>query len=131
MEELTADQQRLKAEFVEGRGFWTHLLEDLLRVDPIFFKAYSEFSSVPWKHGVLPPKVKELIYIAIDATTTHLYEPGLRYHIRAAMDQGATKEEILEVLELISVLGIHSCTMGLPILVDEWEKRQQGVGEST
>lgn len=35
-----------------------------------------KFSSVPWKHGTLPPKVKEFIYIAIDAATTHLYDPA-------------------------------------------------------
>lgn len=124
MDALTEQQLALKEEFVEARGFWTHLLEDLLRVDPDFFKAYADFSSVPWRNGVLSPKVKELIYIAIDATTTHLYEPGLRYHIRAALDQGATKQEILEVLQLISVLGIHSVTMGLPVLLNELEARE-------
>ena len=47
----------------------------------------------------------------IDAATTHLYEPGLRQHIRNALRYGATKEEIMEVLELVSVLGIHACTL--------------------
>jgi alkylhydroperoxidase/carboxymuconolactone decarboxylase family protein YurZ len=59
------------------------------------------------------------IYIAIDAATTHLYEPGLRIHIRNALKHGATKEEILEVYELVSVLGMHTITMGLPALLQE------------
>src|ERR1017187_5801048 len=67
----------------------------------------------------LGPKVRELIYIAIDASTTHLYEPGLRQHIQNALDHGATQAAIMEVYELTSVLGIHTCTMGVPVLLDE------------
>ena len=74
---------------------------------------------MPWRHGTLEPKIKELIYVAIDAATTHLYEPGLRAHIRNALRYGATKEEIMEVLELVSVLGIHACTLGVPVLLEE------------
>ena len=44
---------------------------------------------------------------------------GLRQHIRNALDYGATREEVLEVIELASVIGIHSCTVGVPILVEE------------
>jgi alkylhydroperoxidase/carboxymuconolactone decarboxylase family protein YurZ len=109
----------LRDEFIEARGYWNEFWDGLLKLDPDFFKAYLNFSSVPWKTGVLEPKFKELIYIAIDASTTHLYEPGLRQHIRNALKHGATKEEIMEVLELTSVLGIHSCTMGVPVLLDE------------
>jgi alkylhydroperoxidase/carboxymuconolactone decarboxylase family protein YurZ len=74
----------------------------------------------------LPPKIKELIYIAIDASTTHLYAPGLRQHIRNALKYGATVEEIMEVFELVSVLGIHTCTMGVPILMEEVRKMKEG-----
>ena len=77
------------------------------------------FSSVPWVNGTLEPKIKELIYVAIDAATTHLYEPGLRQHIRNALRYGATKAEIMEVYELTSVLGIHTCTLGVPVLLEE------------
>jgi alkylhydroperoxidase/carboxymuconolactone decarboxylase family protein YurZ len=77
------------------------------------------FSSIPCETGVLEPKVKELIYVAIDASTTHLYEPGLRQHVRNAIRYGASKEEIMEVYELTSVLGIHTCTLGVPVLLDE------------
>ena len=74
---------------------------------------------MPWKKGPLEPNFKEPIYIAIDAATTHLYEPGLRQHIRNALRYGVTKEELMEVLELVSVLGIHACTMGVPALMEE------------
>ncbi|GGG24046.1 hypothetical protein GCM10010964_10230 [Caldovatus sediminis] len=112
-------EERLKAEFVEARGYWSELWENVLALSPDFFEAYLRFSSVPWRNGRLEPKVKEFIYIAIDAATTHLYEPGTRIHVRNALRHGATREEIMEVFELVSVLGIHSCTHGVPILVEE------------
>ncbi len=119
--ELTAEAKKLRDDFIESRGYWNDFWDGLLRLDPDFFQAYIAFSSVPWKKGPLEPKMKELIYIAIDAATTHLYEPGLRQHIRNALGYGATKEEIMEVLELVSVLGIHACTMGVPVLLQELE----------
>jgi len=62
-------QERLKAEFTAKRGYWHVFWEDFLRLDPEFFAAYLEFSSVPWTkevegnstggRGVLSPKVSE------------------------------------------------------------------------
>jgi hypothetical protein len=34
---------------------------ETLQLDPAFFRAYLEFSSVPGHNGVLEPKIKELI----------------------------------------------------------------------
>ena len=128
-EELSERQKSLKDQFIEERGYWNEeLLGAMLRLDTDFFEAYLNFSATPWRKGVLSPKIKELIYIAIDASTTHLYAPGLRLHIANALKYGATKEEIMEVLELTSVLGIHTCTVGVPILIEELKKAGQGDG---
>jgi len=126
--ELTERQRRLRERFIEARGYWNPFWDGLLQLAPDFFEAYLAFSSVPWRGGVLEPKVKELIYVAIDASTTHLYEPGLRQHIRNALGYGATKEEVMEVLELTSVLGIHTCTMGVPVLLEELAAAGREVG---
>ena len=32
---------------------------------------------------------------------------------------GATRDEIMEVLELVSVLGMHTITTGVPVLIEE------------
>ena len=122
MRELTERQERLKEEFVQRRGYWNGFWDGLLLLDADFFEAYLQFSGVPWKNGTLEPKIRELIYVAIDASTTHLYEPGLRQHIQNALRHGATKDEIMEVYELTSVLGIHTCTLGVPVLLDELER---------
>jgi len=114
----TFDQRReeLKAAFVALRGYWSPLWDDLLRNSPDFFEAYTTFSAYPWTRGTLEPKVKEFVYIAIDATTNHLYEPGIRIHIRNALGHGATASEIVEVLEIISLVGIESSVLGAAAL---------------
>jgi hypothetical protein len=39
--------------------------------------------------------------------------------IRNAIGYGATREEIMEVIEIASVIGIHAATVGVPILLEE------------
>jgi alkylhydroperoxidase/carboxymuconolactone decarboxylase family protein YurZ len=90
----------------------------MLDLDPELFAAYTDFSAYPWQHGTLEPKIKEFIYIAFDATATHLYEKGLKLHIENALGYGATAQEILEVMEIASVLGIHAVTSAAPILAE-------------
>jgi alkylhydroperoxidase/carboxymuconolactone decarboxylase family protein YurZ len=119
---LDDNQRRLKDAFVAARGYWAPIWDQVLRVSPDYFEAYVKLASVPMRTGTLDPKVRELIHIAIDSSTTHLHQPSLRIHIPKALELGATKGEIMEVLELTSVLGVHTITFGLPILIDEARK---------
>lgn len=68
---------------------------------------------------ILAPKLVLLINLIIDVTATHLYASGVRQHIHHALDLGIGQAEILEVLKLASVVGIHSCALGVPILQAE------------
>ena len=43
---------------------------------------------MPWRNGPLEPKVKELVLLAMDAAATHLFEPGIRQHVRNAIGTG-------------------------------------------
>jgi alkylhydroperoxidase/carboxymuconolactone decarboxylase family protein YurZ len=120
---LTARQEEVRAEFVEHRGYWNAFWDELLELDPELFAAYTAFSSVPWRTGTLEPKVKELVYIAFDTAATHLYALGLKAHIENALDLGASPQEVLEVMEIASVLGVHAVTAGAPILQEELAAR--------
>jgi len=115
---LTEYQEQLKAEFTKTRGYWHAFWDEMLELDPELFGAYTEFSSHPWRHGTLEPKIKELVYIAFDTAATHLYVKGLKLHIENAIGYGATAQEILEVMEIASVLGIHAVTSAAPILAE-------------
>ena len=102
---------------------WNPMWDMLAEMDPDYLEAFLAFRAVPQKQGPLPQKTKELIFIAINAATTHLWAPGVRRHMQNAIREGATKEEILEVLQLTSIMGIHSMALAAPILNEEWEKK--------
>lgn len=100
-------------------GEWNPLWDAVRGLDPEFVEAYLAFRSVPHRKGPLPPKFKELVLVAINVATTHLYAPGARRHMRNALRHGATAQELLEVIQLTTVMGIHSVNMAVPMLVEE------------
>jgi alkylhydroperoxidase/carboxymuconolactone decarboxylase family protein YurZ len=114
--DLPPELARIKDDFVRDRGYWSPLWDGLLRLAPDFFHAYLQFSSIPWLSGTMSPKEKELIYIAVNASTTHLYLPGLRQHMRNAIGYGATRDEIVSVLRLTTLIGVHSAVVGITSL---------------
>jgi len=108
----------LKNKIVQGRGYWHPFHEGLLKLDPNFLEAYYELNNQPYMTGKLPRKVKEFIYVAIDASVNHLYEPGIRRHIGLALDHGATREEVTEVLEIICSMVHHTQALGFQALIE-------------
>jgi len=116
---LTPQQETLKQKFVEARGYWNSFWEQVLRVDPDLLDSYARFSSVPWEQGVLSGRLRELIYVAIDASTTHMFDEGTRQHMANALKHGATPQEIMAVLTLASTLGLQSVAFGMAILNEE------------
>lgn len=116
--DLDERQQALKSDFELTRGYWNPIWDGVLKLSPDFFEAYLEYSSVPWRHGVLSPKVKELIYCAFDVSAMHLWLPGLKLHIRNALGYGATAIEIMEVIQLASVQGADLFDDAIPALRD-------------
>ena len=121
---LSPEQTAIKQEFIKNRGFWPSVFEPILHFAPGFFRAYTDLSSAPWKLGALEPKVREPLYVAIDASTTHLYNAGTRTHMINAVKYGATVEEIMEVLMLTSCIGVHTITESVPILMEELAKHE-------
>lgn len=116
--DLNDKQRGLKETFKKNRGYWADTWDPVLKLSPGFFEAYTEYSSVPFQpgHSVLEPKVKEFVYCAIDCATTHLFGPGLKIHIRNAIEKGATKEEVMEVFELASLMGVQTVLLGAEAL---------------
>ncbi|KAF2453164.1 carboxymuconolactone decarboxylase [Lineolata rhizophorae] len=116
---------RLKADFVANRGYWHGFWEEFLALDPEFFEGYVRYSSLPWQTGPLEPRYKELVYCAFDCAATHLYAPGLKVHMHNALDLGATREQVAEVLEIASLLGAHTFTASAQIVLEEVERHAE------
>jgi len=60
--------------------------------------------------------MKELVYCAFDCASTHLYVPGLKLHMKNALGYGATPQEIVEVLEIATLLSLHTAHVAAPII---------------
>lgn len=100
-------------------GPWDSGLATLREWDPVWAEACFNMTTNPWTNGILPLKTVELVSLAVNAACTNLIQDGTRRHIRGALEAGATREEILTVLKMASLLGIHSCSLGAPILLEE------------
>jgi alkylhydroperoxidase/carboxymuconolactone decarboxylase family protein YurZ len=106
-------------EQTRATGPWDAALAQIREWDPEWADACAKMTTNPWSSGVLPRKTVELISLAVNAACTNLNPDGTRRHIRAALDAGATREEILMLLKMASVMSIHSCSLGAPILLEE------------
>jgi alkylhydroperoxidase/carboxymuconolactone decarboxylase family protein YurZ len=118
----------LKAAFISQHGVWSPQWESLLRVDPNYFAAYLQLRAAASKGKHISPKFQELIHLSVASVVSTMFVPGIEAHTRAALDAGASKEEILEVLALTSVCGIHSISCGLPVLMEVLGEKGMSVG---
>lgn len=109
---------------LRATGNFNPAWKEMAELDPLWLEKFLDMGIKPMASGVLDPKTLEFLAIAVDASCTHLYAPGVRRHIRRALELGATREEILAVLQCVAVLGIHSCALGVPILVEELAARE-------
>ena len=100
-------------------GQWNAAWDPFYALDPVWTDAFMVTGIGIYASGVLTPKEVELLSVAFDASYTHMYAPGTRRHIQAALKAGATMEEVMEVLKLCVVQGVQACNLGVPILAEE------------
>lgn len=129
----STEPSELREKFVAklGDAAWDESWESVAKLSPELYEACTELIAVPRRKKHLSPKVQEFIALTVDSAATHLYVPGIKRHIDAALHEGATPAELIEVMELTATLGIHACSIGVPALwevMDEMgiEKRKAG-----
>jgi alkylhydroperoxidase/carboxymuconolactone decarboxylase family protein YurZ len=103
---------------MRAAGEWNPAWDLAYDMDPLWVEKFLAMGTHAMASGGLDAKTRELIAIAVDASCTHLYAPGVRRHVRRALEVGATPGEVLSVLQMVSVLGIHSVALGVPMLVE-------------
>jgi len=94
-------------------------LDHLRALDPTWAALYERVAVQPWQAEVLPHKLSALILVALNASCTARNTDGTRTAIRAALQAGATRDEVLSVLKMAALLAIHSCSLGAPLLLAE------------
>ncbi|MDM0019255.1 carboxymuconolactone decarboxylase family protein [Variovorax saccharolyticus] len=105
-------------------GPWEDALAQLREWDGAWAESSTRMATNPWRSGVLSRKLAELVGVAMNAACTNLNPEGTRRHIRRALEAGASRDEILFVLKCASVMSIHSCSLGAPILLEEAKSAQ-------
>ena len=110
---------------MRSAGQWNPNWDPMAQLDPDWTEKFFAMVSAPLNSGVIDPKTFELIAIAVDASVTHMYGPGVRRHIRRALALGVTQQEITAVLQLTATLGLHTMSLGAPILMEELDNFHQ------
>jgi alkylhydroperoxidase/carboxymuconolactone decarboxylase family protein YurZ len=108
---------------MRAMGQWNSAWDPFFELSPEWTDRFFAYGVSIYKGGQFTPKFVELLSIAFDASITHMYAPGTRRHIRAALKLGATPQEIMTVLQLCVSMGVESCAMGVPILAEELTDR--------
>ena len=104
------------------QGPWTEALAQLRAWDPAWAEAADRIAAEPWRSAILPRKFVELVSIGLNAACTNLQPEATRRHIRAALNAGATREEIILVIKCATLMALHSCSLGAPILLEEAQR---------
>lgn len=77
-----------------------------------------KFYAASQSPGLLSPKLRHLLWIAVDAVPTHIYPPGIELHARLALDHGATVAEVVEALEIATTICERSFVHALPAVIE-------------
>jgi AhpD family alkylhydroperoxidase len=76
---------------------------------PEVMKAFSALAQSALGEGALDGKTKELIAIAVSVAAR--CDDCIGFHVKAAVDRGATREEILETLGMAIYMGAGPAAM--------------------
>jgi len=76
---------------------------------PEVMKAFSSLAQAALGQGALDPKTKELIALAIGVAVR--CDDCIAFHVKAAVDHGATREEVLETLGMSIYMGAGPSAM--------------------
>lgn len=118
----------------QGTRFLSHHLRTagvIERMDPAFAQAAEALVAHPYRHGVLAPSVRALVVLAVESVIPEALEPRIEATVDAALAAGATRDEALCTLEIACSIGLHTVSVGLPILLEEMELAQLSLPEET
>ena len=88
---------------MEHLGNIQNLMQRIGKEDPTWAKSFQGFMGSTKKDGALSSKMKEIIGIAVSVKAQ--CERCIVWHVKGALDLGATKEEIIESAQVAVVLG--------------------------
>ena len=113
MSDLSIDMKKYYDQFMD-------LMKKAGEADPSYVKALMGFVHEAEKEGALSTKVKELISVAL-AVTAHC-PFCIAFHVKNAIEAGATKQEIIEAGLVAGLMGGGPAVAYLRYLLDACEQ---------
>jgi AhpD family alkylhydroperoxidase len=95
----------------------------LQEVSPAY-RAFQELAKQAFRPGTLEKRVKELIAIAVSIVVK--CEPCIEHHVREALQDGATEEQIVEAIEVAVEMGGGPATVQARFAVEAMEHYRAG-----
>lgn len=71
--------------------------------DPDFYPPFDKLYALTWGDGAIPGRYKELIGVSLSVVIR--CEPCLRYHIDMCIQQGGSKQEVIEAIRIGIIAG--------------------------
>lgn len=113
---MAEDVKKFFEEFKSAAGKMSKLIPDGVN-------GFQQLHAKTMKEGALSSKEKELIAIAISLALR--CEPCVRAHIKKALSIGATKEEILEAVQVALMMGGGPVYTYIPVAIETIEALQE------
>lgn len=107
------DTAAVEALYRQERGYWRPWNAQLLARRPAFLQAYAHYAGYPARSGGLSERMVELVYVALDASASHLFASGLKLHMQKALACGASNDDVLDVLTLVCLQGAGATAAAL------------------
>lgn len=114
----TSNAARARVDHVELFGKILADIEPAIALDADFYGKWLDFAAAPVRgeHAALSVKDSHLIALAVHAQCTQLNQAGVRQHVAAALAQGASVDEVVDIGRLIASMGIHAMVFALPVV---------------
>ena len=124
------DTNDMRARYLDGHGYWKAFdryfpgfHDDFIAASPELFETYQTMGAASWETSSLDGWLRELVFVVMDLSSTHLYISGAKYHTANALHYGATPEQALEALRLCTRVSSNIMALGIRALT---ETGQQG-----
>ncbi len=102
-------------------GFTPEIMNVMSEMNPELFEHYKKCDDGIQEDGALSAKVKVLMSLAVMASQR--CEPCCESQMRSALNHGATKEEIMETMNVVFITsgapGVASCRRALKLIEGE------------
>ncbi|CAG1002464.1 MAG: carboxymuconolactone decarboxylase family protein [Candidatus Methanoperedens sp.] len=116
---------------IEGKmGFTPEIMNMMGEMNPDLFEHYKKCDDNIQEDGALSARVKVLMSLAVVAAQR--CEPCCESQMRSALNHGATREEIMETMNVVFITsgapGVAACRRALKLIDSKEEEHGSGHG---